>query len=425
MLNRRSFIASSAAALGAAAFSGRSAYAQAGLTLDFTGWNYDNDLVNAIMREFEAQNPGTTVAFTADPAGQYNQKLLARFIGGDSPDALFTREETMSDWAESGFIRPLTEFDGLKELVETVKPNSRNSMTYKGEIWALPYYTDHIAFMYNADLLDKAGISAPPTTWDELLAQSKKIMAAGLLPHPLVVPMKGNSALYWWAAIYGMGGGLFDETGAPRFGSGPSDSLRLLEFLVDAGKQGVLDQASLQMGSPELRQAFMAGQVAFAPAPRFDLKLFNDPGKSTVAGNVKQMLFPGFDAGGPHGTLGWTHLYSVAAKTDHAEAAWNLIRHISSPASQKRLYLRNGVGYSYAALDTDAEIAAETNRWSDQTIAVRQGESAKPRETLAYVWGTEWEINHMEQVQEAIVGRKTPAEALEASAATARRLNGG
>jgi multiple sugar transport system substrate-binding protein len=46
-----------------------------------------------------------------------------------------------------------------------------------------------MAFLYDADKLAKAGIAAPPATWDELVEQSLKIKNAGLSPYPLMLSM--------------------------------------------------------------------------------------------------------------------------------------------------------------------------------------------------------------------------------------------
>ena len=362
-------------------------------------------------------------SFAADPAAQYDQKLIARFVAGDAPDALFVREESMVSWAQAEYIRPLNDFPGWQGIASQIKPHNLISLQYDGKLWGLPYYGDHIAFIYNADMLQKAGIKEPAKTWSELADQALAIKKAKLIDRPIVFPVKGASGLYWWAAVYGSGGSLFDAQGNPKFPDQDTVSLQVLEFLVRAARElDILDMASLQMGSPEVRQAFNAGQVAFCPSPRYDLKLYNDPAKSKVAGMAKQMLMPSLSANGPNGTFGWTHMYSIARKSPHPEKAWDLLKYVSSPEAQKRFYVRNGVGYTYTSLDKDAEVIAETNRWSEQEIAIKQGSLAKSRENLTFSWTSEWEIFHMQQVQEALTGRKSARAALVASADKAREL---
>ena len=41
-----------------------------------------------------------------------------------------------------------------------------------GKQYGITYYSDYMAFIYNADMLAKAGIKAPPATWAELVDQA-------------------------------------------------------------------------------------------------------------------------------------------------------------------------------------------------------------------------------------------------------------
>lgn len=53
------------------------------------------------------------------------------------------------------------------------------SGTYQGKLYGMPDLSSARAFFYNKDLFTKAGIAAPPKTWDEFEADAKKITALG------------------------------------------------------------------------------------------------------------------------------------------------------------------------------------------------------------------------------------------------------
>ena len=53
---------------------------------------------------------------------------------------------------------------------------------YKGVQYGVPWDMGMIGFWYNKDLFQKAGITAPPTTWDEFLAAIPKLKAVGRGP---------------------------------------------------------------------------------------------------------------------------------------------------------------------------------------------------------------------------------------------------
>jgi multiple sugar transport system substrate-binding protein len=412
------FAAGSLATLGAAGARGAEA-----VSLDFEGWNYDPAFQTEVTNEFVEANPQIKVSFVAQPGTLYVQKMVVRFVSGNPPDVLYVRDQSLASWADAGYLRPINDFAGWEQHVQGLLPFHLAALTYQGKIWGLPYYGDHIAYIYNSNILQQAGTGAPPSTWSELAAQALAIKRAGILDRPVVFPLRSDSGLHWWSAVYASGGSLFDAEGNPKFPDQDPVSLRLLQWLVDAARETqILDMASVQMGTTESRMAFAAGKTAFASVAHYDLKFINDPKSSQVAGFGRQVLFPSLTPAGPHATVGWTQMFSITRDTKHPEEAWKLLQFIASPEVAKRYYLRNGVGYAYKNLDKDADIAAETGRWSDRATFTAQGSLAKPREYVTFPWSSEWEDFHIQQLQEAVLGRKSARDALLASAQKAVQL---
>ena len=70
--------------------------------------------------------------------------------------------------------------DVLSESVKSdLLPNFVKSGTYEGKMYGMPDLSSARALFYNKDLFAKAGIAAPPKTWDEFVADAKKISALG------------------------------------------------------------------------------------------------------------------------------------------------------------------------------------------------------------------------------------------------------
>ena len=57
---------------------------------------------------------------------------------------------------------------------------------YEGKFYAVPWINDTKFLFYNKKMLADAGFSAPPTTWDELVAQAKAIKDKGVVEFPIV-----------------------------------------------------------------------------------------------------------------------------------------------------------------------------------------------------------------------------------------------
>ena len=75
-----------------------------------------------------------------------------------------------------------------------------------GEQYALPFTTSARALFYNKKAFDAAGISAPPTTWDELEADAQKLKDKGYIGYALPLgPEEPQAESYLW--MLGNGGG--------------------------------------------------------------------------------------------------------------------------------------------------------------------------------------------------------------------------
>ena len=79
-----------------------------------------------------------------------------------------------------------------------------NENTYGDKVWAMPQYLLGIGLAYNKELFAKAGVT-PPTgdrwTWDEFVAASAKLKAAGITP--FVGGDKNGYLGAWWFANVG------------------------------------------------------------------------------------------------------------------------------------------------------------------------------------------------------------------------------
>jgi len=78
--------------------------------------------------------------------------------------------------------------------------------SYKGAQYGVPWDMGMIGAWYNKELFTKAGISAPPTTWDEFLADVTKLKAIGVAP--LAIAGKDQwPSMHIWTYLLLRGGG--------------------------------------------------------------------------------------------------------------------------------------------------------------------------------------------------------------------------
>jgi putative chitobiose transport system substrate-binding protein len=159
---------------------------------DLTFWtislspSYD-DYINGLMSRYEKQNPDIKLHWVDLPQSASRQKLMAGIAAGQPPDLVNTSTEFAQTLAQNGAIV------GLNDQVNTAEreryfPNLWNAASYKGDVYAVPWYVSTMVLIYNKDLLVQAGIDpeAPPQTLEQLDEYARQVTratdAVGLMP---------------------------------------------------------------------------------------------------------------------------------------------------------------------------------------------------------------------------------------------------
>ena len=444
-LTRRDFLRSTVgagAAVGGASLLGagwpgvrEARAATASRPIQFIGWTYEPAMVRKNLDRFESQSAGLKVEYTSVVVAQYGDKLITMFAGNAPIDVLQVRDEDLAGWVDAGYLQAIDDMPRVDQYTRDMLPFYTQSASYKGKLWGLPYYTDLKAFTCNEEMLTKAGISAPPTTLDELRRQAIAIKKAGIVEYPLVLDMKKVSWAHrnWWAMVYAAGGGLFDAEFNPLFPDKDPTAVKILEWIVSGiHTDKFIDLKSLELDNNQTRDVFAAGQSAFVYHNKYDLQGFNDPKRSKVAGKAKMAMIPSLGkplgAGKEHETIGFVRLYGIGRNVRDREAAWKLMEYLGGKdaAGQyytaKMWYTERGLGYGYKSLDQDPDIQKATATWGDMKLISQQQALAKPGQLVASPWGAEWESFNYEALQNAIIKRMTPREALAASAEKAVSL---
>jgi multiple sugar transport system substrate-binding protein len=132
-------------------------------------------LEQQILPAFAEIHPEITVDINYTAWNKYNEELTTAFAGGVTPDlmqggAIFVPQFAYRDW-----ILPLNDF------VETAgdwnwedfMPSTRDDVTIDGQILAVPYRLDVRTLWIRQDLLEEAGYTVPPATWEELREAAK------------------------------------------------------------------------------------------------------------------------------------------------------------------------------------------------------------------------------------------------------------
>jgi len=429
---RRDFLkASAAAALAGSSTFGAMSRALAAGPVNFFAWSAGVDQVKAHVSAFEAKT-GIKVAYANAPWAQYRDTLVTKFVGKAPLDTLWVSDAWLPEWAEAGWLAPIDGYPQLTKYNADVDDFSTKSMMWKGKQYGLTYYTDYMAFFYDEGMLQKAGISAPPKTWDEVVQQSLKIKKAGLSEYPLMLSMARETWLieFLSSLVFSHGGRFVDDAGAAVMQDKKKGAHEALTWIVNAvQKHKIVSPACVEIGELNGLKAFSSGQHAFAMLGRYRVRTLNDPKQSQIAGRVKQGLMPA----GPNGsnaTVGWNRFYGLTASAakNKAKAAdavkfieWFGGKADGKYAFQKLMFMDVGAGFAVKPLFKDPEIIKTYSQYSDIKMYERQQALARKKDVVS-PWFGEWDEVNGTAWQAAIVGKSSVNDALKRSAETWNKL---
>jgi multiple sugar transport system substrate-binding protein len=136
-----------------------------------------------VIAQFEKENPNIKVNFETVPFDSMVPTIEARLGGHDSSiDVYLVDTPRVPAMANSGYLLKINE--EMDKVKSVASEEAQGVLMYKGDLYALPFWTSTQLMYYNKDLFDKAGVAYPSSeekdrlTYDEALAIAKKVQAA-------------------------------------------------------------------------------------------------------------------------------------------------------------------------------------------------------------------------------------------------------
>lgn len=129
------------------------------------------------ITEFNRTHPNIIVESTPLPWNEHEKKILTSILSEDPPDLVFL-VTPVAKWATRLALTPLDKFIKRDSFDSSIFFSALwDEMKFKGQIYALPLYSNSYAFFYNKRLFKEAGLdpSKPPRTWHEVLEYSAKL----------------------------------------------------------------------------------------------------------------------------------------------------------------------------------------------------------------------------------------------------------
>lgn len=234
----------------------------------------DADFWTGQLKTFEEEN-NCTVSLEIVPWDSYEEKYLAGSTSSDGPDIGYMYMEMFYDYINNGM---LTDIDSYFTDEEKANYIYYNLGQISGGQYSLPFVVGNPRVLIcNMDILNAAGVTEVPKTWDELEEAGKKIVESN--PDVAALSQGWGGVHYgmlneaFWPYFWGAGGEIVDADGNLTINS--DAGLTATEYLKKLRDEGIIPD--FDTANADNLEAFKNGQAAmFYCATSNALKLPED-----------------------------------------------------------------------------------------------------------------------------------------------------
>jgi multiple sugar transport system substrate-binding protein len=384
--------------------------------------------IDQIARDFEAQNPDIKVSMEYVGYDYVHDKIVTGMAAKPPAyDAAMIDVIWPDEFIKAGYLLDVTDRI-TPDMKSGIFPASFNGVTRNGKVYGMPWLMDVKYFMYNKDMLQQAGFTDPPKTWEELVDQAKVIKQKGIAEFPIIWSWNQKEGVVcdFTVLLFGNGGAFLDANGKPVFNN--DKGVQVLTWMKQTIDDGLSNPSSVSSDENAVEADFLAGKSAFAVNWLFQYSDSNDASKSQIVGKAAFAPMPVFEAGAMAGIKGssvdGSSSFAIMATTPYPDQTWKFLNYIASNEVQIKysaemlpIWQTDFQGDSLKKL----EAATPTNPVTVPAF-LAQFPYANERPTVPYY--NEGSAALQLAIQEALTGVKSPKDALDEAAAKWVQLAG-
>lgn len=347
-----------------------------GVTGSITWWDTSNEAegptYDKLVAAFQKEYPKIKVTRTPVSFDQAEQKFkTAAQSGKGAPDVIRTDVGWSAGFANLGYLQPLDNTPALDNAGDFL-PGPLSTAKWKGETVGVPQVTDTLGLLYNKEIFKKAGIAAPPATWDEFIATAKTIKAKTGITGTQLNP-EGYFSL---PLLYGEGADMLDVEGKKITVNSP-EAVKGMETALKLVQSDVALKPATTDGYVAAQTSFKDGKVAmvingpWSVSDDYSGKAFKDKNNLGIA-NV-----PAGSSGKAAAPIGG-HNYSVYRGSKNKDAAYLFVKFMSSAKSQELTAKEINTLPTRKSAYTDAVTADPAKKAFQQALTVAKSRPVIP-----------------------------------------------
>ena len=211
-----------------------------------------------LIGNFTTANPDMTVKWDDVPWDAMQSKILTSISAKTAPDVVNLNPNFASQLAGKNAWLDLNS-KVSPEIQKQYLPKIWQANTLNNLSFGIPWYLTTRVTIYNQDLLKKAGITAPPATYEELAKVAKAVKDKTGKYAFFITFSPGDSGEVLESLVQ-MGVKLVDEQGKAAFDT--PEGLAAFKYWVDLYQQGLLPPEVLTQGHRHGVELYQSGSTA-------------------------------------------------------------------------------------------------------------------------------------------------------------------
>ncbi len=301
------------------------------ISMSVWGMPWENILYTDIdIPEFQKQNPDIKVKFYHFPAGNYADKLMTLFAGGEAPDVMRAINFQLPLFSSKHVFAPLDEYiDGPEGFDrDDFVSGVWEGVKIKGKTYAIPTDTTVVdGLFYNKDMFDEIGLEYPTNdwTWDEAIEAATKLTVrkAGRVG-VYGLNMMPNHPYTLFSFMPGTGAKLWNEDKTKCIISNP-ETVAAIELMQDLVFKYRVSPSPAEIGNIDYAQFFKANRAAMmlagvwvVPSIKKDAPGINFAVTTMPKGTVSKKVYAA------------SCCFALNAQSEYSQEAWKLLKFLTS-----------------------------------------------------------------------------------------------
>lgn len=288
-------------------------------SLKVPSWMWEEGQVGewfkSMTADFEAANPGITVARTQIPPGEYEMSVTTQIAGGAAPDLMPVFTSMLPPMIEAGVLAPLDECIASGGFGDRMLP-SVSFAQVDGATYGVPLTMSPWSMVVNTKLLEDNGL-AVPTTVEELYEVSQALKEVGAYGYAFGNDMAAPIHVYINSMQWVLGFGSDWSQPDGTITANAPENIEAIGWIKRFMDEGL---APVGLGVVPARQLFVDGKVAV---------MFEGPWLMTqIQGeNPDMMANVDFEVvpTPTHAAITGGAFYTIPANAENADAACQLL----------------------------------------------------------------------------------------------------